>query len=182
MTSSKRRNQYPARERNFEAYRSNLAYDFDVLERQRVQETPQTTPRIRTITRPKVNVRPAERVSKMAVFGFVVAAAMLAMVLVSYAHLIALSDSVVSLQKELAVLERQNVTLTAEYGRTFDLDTVESAAVAAGMSKPGYSQIYYLDMQAPDSAYVYTNKVNTAAQNLFDQAAERVHKFVEYFT
>ena len=62
----------------------------------------------------------------------------------SYVQLTALSDSVVSLQKELTTLQTENVTLTTAYERAFDLETVESAARAAGMSKPSTSQIYYL--------------------------------------
>ncbi len=93
---------------------------------------------------PKVNLRPAEQVSVSAVLGFLVAGAMLVLVLMSYVQLTALSDSVVSLQKELTTLQTENVTLTTAYERAFDLETVESAARAAGMSKPSTSQIYYL--------------------------------------
>ena len=167
--------------RNRQANRSNLAYDYNALERERVYERPQPRPQIRTINRPKVSVRPAERVSVAAVLGFAVAGVMLALVLMSYVRLTALSDSVVSLQKELAALETENVTLTASYERTFDLKTLESAAAAAGMSKPSPGQIYYLDMDVPDSASVYVTGNETVVGKLFSSLGKGLYSVVEYF-
>lgn len=164
-----------------DAYRSNLAYDFNTLERQRVQEAPKSHPRIRTIARPKVHVRPAERVSASAVFGFAVAGVLLALVIGSYVQLTALSDSVVSLKKELAVQQSENVTLMTAYERTFDLNTVESAAKSAGMSKPSHSQIYYIDMGAPDSASVYLTDNASAAQQFLVTIKNSVQAIAEYF-
>ena len=87
-----------AARQGYGADRSNLAYDYNALERRRVQERPTPHPQVRTIRRPKVNLRPAEQVSVSAVLGFLVAGAMLVLVLMSYVQLTALSDSVVSLR------------------------------------------------------------------------------------
>lgn len=167
--------------RTTQANRSNLAYDYNALERERAYERPQPQPQIRTISRPKVSVRPAERVSVSAILGFAAAAVMLSLVLMSYVRLTALSDSVVSLQKELSVLETENVTLTTAYERAFDLDTLESAAAAAGMSKPSPSQVYYLDMAAPDSASVYTVENGNVLDKLFSSMGKGLYSVVEYF-
>ncbi len=178
MASNNRRNTH----RNYghvDAYRSNLAYDFNTLERQR--ETPKARPRIRTIARPKVHVRPAERVSVSAILGFAVAGVMLGLVIGSYVQLTALSDSVVSLKKELSVLQTENVTLMTAYERTFDLNTVENAAKSAGMSKPSHSQIYYIDMGAPDSASVYLTDNASAAQQFLVNIRNCVQAIAEYF-
>lgn len=169
-----------AAQRGYGADRSNLAYDYNALERSRPQERPQPRPQVRTIRRPKVNLRPAEQVSVSAVLGFLVAGAMLVLVLMSYVRLTALSDSVVSLQKELATLQTENVTLTTAYERAFDLETVESAARAAGMSKPSTSQIYYLDSNLPDSASVYTTAASGAGQ-ILSVIGDKLHAVVEYF-
>ena len=119
--------------------------------------------------------------SVSAVLGFLVAGAMLVLVLMSYVQLTALSDSVVSLQKELTTLQTENVTLTTAYERAFDLETVESAARAAGMSKPSTSQIYYLDSNLPDSASVYTTASSGAGQ-ILSIIGDKLHAVVEYFT
>ena len=168
-------------DRTMQANRSNLAYDYRALEREREYERPQRNPQIRTISRPNVAVRPAERVSVSAILGFVAAGAMLALVLVSYAHLTALSDSVVSLQKEISVLETEQVTLTATYERTFDLETLESAAAAAGMSKPGTGQIYYLNSDTPDSASVYESGSESVLDRVFSVLGKGFYSVVEYF-
>lgn len=165
--------------RDYRAYNSNLAYDYNALEREREQRA--RRPQIRTISHTKVSVRPAERVSVFAIAGFVVVAALLVMILLSYAQLTALSASVVSLESELSSLQTENVTLTAAYERTFDLETVESAATAAGMSKPSSSQIYYLDMTAPDSASVYTVQEHHVLENIFSSFGKGFYSVVEYF-
>lgn len=168
---------YRYHEQDYGAYRSNLAYDFDTLER----EAPKKQPQIRTISRPKVHVRPTERVSISAVLGFAVVAALFALVIFSYVRLTALSDSVVALQAELSALQTENVTLTTAYERTFDLETVESAAEAAGMSKPSHSQIYYLNMETADSASVYTTSGTNTVQKLFSAVGKHLKSIAEYF-
>lgn len=167
--------------RNTQANRSNLAYDYNAVERERSFERPQPQPQIRTISRPKVSVRPAERLSVSAVLGFAAAGMLLALVLMSYVRLTALSDSVVSLQKELSALQTEHVTLTAAYERTFDLETLESAAAAAGMSKPSPSQIFYLDMAVPDSASVYTVENGNVLGKIFSSVGKGLYSMVEYF-
>ena len=168
-------------DRNTQANRSNLAYDYNAVERERSFERPQPHPQIRTISRPKVSVRPAERLSVSAVLGFAAAGMLLALVLMSYVRLTALSDSVVSLQKELSALQTEHVTLTAAYERAFDLETLESAAAAAGMSKPSPSQIFYLDMAVPDSASVYTVENENVLGKIFSSVGKGLYSVVEYF-
>lgn len=163
------------------SYRDNLAYDYAALERQRSMERPQRRPQIRTIRRPNVSVRPAERISVMAVLGFLAAGALLGLVLLSYLQLTAISDSVVSLQKDLSTLKTENVTLTTAYERTFDLNTVESTAAAAGMSKPSASQIYYIDMSEPDSVQLYSVQSSNALDRILSALGDRLYSVVEYF-
>ena len=106
---------------------------------------------------------------------------MLVLVLVSYVQLMALSSSVVSLQDQVTTLETENVTLTTAYERAFDLETVESAAAAAGMSKPSSSQVYYLDMTAPDSASVYEPESGNFLDRIVSALGQRLYAVVEYF-
>ena len=168
--------------RGYDAYRSNLAYDYEAMERPLIEEVPRQKPQIRTIRKTSVSVRPAEKLSLFSVLGAAVAAVVLGLVLLSYVQLTALSSSVVSLQEELSVLKTEHVTLTAAYERTFDLSTVESAALAAGMSEPSASQIYYLDTTATDSASVYAVHRESALGSIFAALGEKVHYAVNYFT
>ena len=117
----------------------------------------------------------------MAVLGFLAAGALLGLVLLSYLQLTAISDSVVSLQKDLSTLKTENVTLTTAYERTFDLNTVESTAAAAGMSKPSASQIYYIDMSEPDSVQLYSVQSSNALDRILSALGDRLYSVVEYF-
>ena len=66
--------------------------------------------------------------------GFAALAAMVVVVLMSYAQLTSISADVVSMQKELKTLDAEHVALLTQYERTFDLETVKAAAAAAGIA------------------------------------------------
>lgn len=174
MADTRRRISYDARANN-----SNLAYDYNALERR--QEQVVRRPVIRTISKPKPSLRPAEQVSVLAVLGFAAVAVLLGLVLMSYVQLTQLSSSVVSLEKQLSTLQTEHVQLTTAYERAFDLGTVESAAAAAGMSKPSPSQIYYLDSVSSDSASVYTPESENVMGKIFSSFGQGFYAVVEYF-
>lgn len=138
------------------AYRENLAYDYASPARRH----PQRKPQIRTIKRPKIFLRPAEQVPVATICGFAVAGFLLCLILAGYAQMTVLSDRIVTLQSSLTQLQTENVKLTTEYERTFDLNTVEAAARSAGMSKPGAGQIFYLDSENGDRVSVYSVSSN----------------------
>ena len=177
MTSNNARRN-PAR--SYDANRSSLAYDYAAYEPERQQQEVRN-PQIRTIRRPKVDLRPAEKVSGFALAGFFSVAVLLALVLFSYVQLTALSSSVVALKKEVNTLQTENVALMTSYERAFDLETVEGAALAAGMSKPSPSQIYYLDTNAADRALIYTPQKETALDQIVSSLKQGVYSVVDYF-
>lgn len=119
----------------------------------RERTVPKTETKVRSL--PRVRVRERERVSLLSVAGCFAVAVMAVMVLFSYVQLTALSSDVVDLRSQLSTLESDHVQLTAKYQQMYDLSTVKEVAVQAGMSKPGSSQIYYVDLSDGDSAAVY---------------------------
>ena len=86
--------------------------------------------REKKVVRPRMRER--QRVSGVLVLGFAALAAMVVVVLMSYAQLTSISADVVSMQKELKMLDAEHVALLTQYERTFDLETVKAAAAAAG--------------------------------------------------
>ena len=172
----------------------DLAYDLDLEAREhalrhageaprhQAAEVPQvkTRPRVRSLT--KAEVRQRQKVSVLSVLGVGAAIGLAVLVLMGYIQLTALSAQVVDLQEELAQLETENVSLTAQHEKMFDLATVKEVAEAAGMSKPSSSQIYYLDMTTPDSASVYEPGSGNVLESVFSVLGERVYAVVEYFT
>lgn len=167
----------------------NLAYDLDreLRERQlshagelpRRREEAAPAPQVRTVS--QVRVRERQHISFLAVLGFLAVAGLAAVTLLCYVQLTGLSSDVVSLNKELARLQTENVILTAQYAQMFDLDTVKEAAESAGMAKPGSGQTYYMDLSGGDSAVVYQKKEARLLERLLASLNHGVYAVVEYF-
>lgn len=167
----------------------DLAYDleWELRERQlshagelpRRREEAAAAPKVRSVSQEQV--RPRQRLSVFAVLGFLAAAGLAVLTLLCYVQLTALSSDVVSLNKELDRLQTENVTLTAQYARMFDLDTVKKAAESAGMAKPGSGQVFYLDLSGEDSAVVYQQREQSLLERLMSSLNHGVYAVVEYF-
>ena len=175
------------------AVSGSLAYDLDweLRERElrhageapRKQEAVVEQPQVCTRTRTEAVARTRERqnLSLFAVAGFAAVAALAVLVLMSYIQLTALSAETVALKKQLKTLEAENVTLTAQYERMFDQNAVKEAAQAAGMSKPGSSEVFYIDLSDGDSAVVYQRSEPTVLSRLLTSLNHGVYAVVEYF-
>ena len=132
--------------------------DWEIRERQlrhagelpRQNTVAQPQPKRRTAqkvkTETKVQLRERQEVSYAAIAGFALVLGLAVMVLMSHIQLTSLSNETVKLKNELSQLQTENVSLTTQYERMFDLTTVKAAAEKAGMSKPSNSQICYVDL------------------------------------
>ena len=103
------------------------------------------------------------------------------LVLMSYVQLTMLSAETVKLQGQLEELESENVSLTAQYQRMFDMASVKEAAEAAGMSKPSGTQLGRLDLSAGDSAVAYQQKEPGLFSRILASLHGGVYAVVEYF-
>ena len=167
----------------------SLAYDLDRELRERElrhageaplqREVVVERPKVRSVS--KVQTRERQHLSAFSVVGFTAVAALAVLVLMSYIQLTALSADMVSLKSQLSALETENVTLTAQHERMFDLDTVKAAAEAAGMTKPSASQIYYVDLSGGDSAVVYQQEEPGVLSRLLTSLNHGIYAVVEYF-
>ena len=165
----------------------NLARELDWAVRERELRHAGEAPRhpareqeqVRTV--PRVQVRERQRVPVMAMLGVTAVLGLAVVVLMGYIQLTVLSADTVALKNELSTLQTENLRLTTEYERMFDLATVKEAAEAAGMVKPGSSQICYIDLSEGDSAVVYRQE----DPRLVDQALTAIRQgacaVVEYF-
>ena len=169
----------------------DLAYDLDRELRERelrhAGEAPRTkevavpaaAPKVRSVSR--VQVRERQRVSWVSVAGFAAVVVMAVMVLSCYVQLTRISSQVVSLKKQLDVLEVDNAALTVQYQQMYDLSTVKEVAEAAGMAKPRASQIYYVDLSSGDSAVVYQQSDPGVLSRLLTSLHHGFYAVVEYF-
>ena len=169
----------------------NLAYDFDYEEKrerhterrtehraeEKIAPRRQQEPKVQTTVR----TRPRQRVSHIALVGFAALAAMVLVLLMSYAKLATISSNVVSMKNELTTLQSEHVALLTRYEQTFDLSAIKEAAEATGMAKPSASQIFYVDLSEPDSVVVYQQGDANVLSRVFTSLGHGMCSVVEYF-
>ena len=132
------------------------AYDGSAVRAPGREETLQPQPRVRprererTLTRTRVQVREAGEVSPFAVIGFLAVGVFAALLLWSYAQYVVASDQLVTMRSELSQLQEENVLLSAQYEKVFDMERIQ-AAVGDTMVRPTSGQIVYLDLSEPDN-------------------------------
>ena len=142
---------------------------------------PQPKRQIRRHERARVEVRQAGQVAPFAVIGFLAVAILAALLVTSYAQLTVANDEMVSLRRELSVLKEENVTLTAQYEKIFDLDTIQEA-VGDTMVRPTGEQLVYIDLSAPDAVTVYQGRAGIpGVQGLLDGVKDIFGNVIEYF-
>ena len=173
--------------RAYDPYR-NMSYAYDgsaarVLEQEEVlrpRPQPRVRPRHVQLERPKVEVRPAGKVSLFAVAGFVTVAALAVMILMSTVQLMSVSDEVVSIENQIRELKSEEATLLARYEMAYDLGAIESAVTADGsMSRPQAGQIIYVDLTEPDSVVLYSQ--TEAAEGLWGSITQFWDSLLAYF-
>ena len=164
----------------------DLAYDLDVLVREReleqagIQEERQEY--VRPRKRPQAAVRPRERVALLPVVGVLMLAVMAIGLVMGYVQLSRISASVSEIKSELAQLDVEHVSLLTQYEQTYDLATVKERAEKAGMSKPSITQIEYIDLGASDAATVYRAENDGVVGNVMKSVKQGWQTLVEYFT
>lgn len=117
----------------------------------------------------------------LAVLGAAAAAVLAVLLLLSYIRLTVLSAETVELRDELKTLEKENVVLTTQYEQIYDLASVKAAAESAGMTKPGASQVYYVDGSGGDAAVVYRQEEAGFLDKVRSSLHHGIYAVVEYF-
>lgn len=170
---------------SFDPYR-NLNYDYDgsavriAQEEEVLRPRPQVRPRNQELSRPKVAVRPAGRVSLFAVAGFGAVAVMAVLILMSYIQLSSISNEVVSLNSEMTRLQSEEATLRARYELAYDLGAIEKAVTSDGsMGRPQAGQMVYVDLTEPDSVVLYHQ--DETSGGFLESLEEIVGSILAYF-
>ncbi len=153
--------------------------DFDQQYRKRKETQAELIARQRA--RAKAAVRPAQKVSPLAVLGFAGVAALLVCLLLCYVQINAISSSIVEMKQQISALEVEQVSLLTRYEQAFDLATVKEAAQAAGMSQPSDSQIYYIDLPGEDQAVSYEEQTESPLRGVLAFFDQKICAIGEYF-
>jgi len=170
---------------SYDPYR-NISYAYDgsaarVLEPgEGVRPQPHVRPRRQELTRPKVQVRQAGKVSLFAVTGFAAVAVLAVLILMSFVQLSGISSEVVALNEEMTQLRSEEATLRARYEMAYDLSAIETAVTSDGsMSRPQTGQMVYVDLTEPDSVVRYSRE--EPQRGFLDGAREIVNNILAYF-
>lgn len=124
--------------------------DFDELYEPRRESAIERNARRRAQAR--ASVRVVQRPSNATIAGFISVALLLVALLFCHVRMNTISRSIVSMKAEIKQLEVEQVSLLTQYEQTFDLSVVKDAALAAGMSQPSESQVYYIILPGEDYA------------------------------
>ena len=129
----------------------------------------------------KAAVRPAQKVSPLAVLGFCGVAVMMVALLLCYIRINAISGSIVDMKAQISALEVEQVSLLTRYEQAFDLATVKEAAQEGGMHQADDSEIYYIDLPGQDQAVSYAGESSSVLSRFFAAIGRNIYAAVEYF-
>ena len=116
-----------------------------------------------------------------AVVGFLAVAVFAALLLMSYVQYTQLSDEMVSLRSQMDTLQSENATLSAQYEKVFDMETIQEA-VGDTMVRPDQDQVVYIDLSEPDTVTVYeSGTAGSALESVLSELFQAVSGVIEYF-
>ena len=126
--------------------------------------------RRRELTRTQVQVRQAGQVAPFA-----------ALLLFSHVQYTVLNGEVASLRSQMTKLQSDNATLSAQYEKVFDLDTIQDT-VGDAMVRPTGDQVVYIDLSEPDSVVLYGQEEGQGGLSGAIQSVKTiVGDMIEYF-
>lgn len=107
-------------------------------------------------------------------------AAVVVLILVSYAQLVMVNDELVELRSELSTLESEETKLMSQYELAYDLQEIETQMLSSGkMNKVKSWQTYTLELSEPDSVEYYN--ASDRAERLAAFVGELANGVKEYF-
>ena len=149
-------------------------------ELQRPQPKQRERVRRHALTRTQVQVREAGQVAPFAVVGFLAVAVFAALLLLSYVQYTVLSGEMVSLRSEMSNLEKESATLSAQYEKVCDMQSIEEA-VGDTMTRPTSDQVVYIDLSEPDTVVVYGDQGGDGLLGALKDVGTILGGIIEYF-
>lgn len=141
----------------------NVAYDLSRFDRRRVvrEAVEQERLEAQEMRKPVHAPMPKAKISYMTILSYIAAAAMAAVMLMSFVNLLELTDMTATKKKELEVLQNENIRLNAEMEKRYSLGDIESYATnTLGMVKADRSQVEYIELDSPDTIRMMTPEDN----------------------
>jgi cell division protein FtsL len=144
-------------------YDGNAVRQMGVPQRLPEEENLHRAPRVpqedlergRESTGQKIALREQQKVSLLAIAGFVMVAMLAVAVLTSHVQLNNIYARTVAAQSTLTQLESDYAKLETQDQEIFDNARLNKVAAEAGLVKPGMNQQVYVELSDPDNAVVY---------------------------
>lgn len=129
----------------------------------------------------RMTVRKAQPIPIASVMGGAAIAVLAVLVISCQVKINAISDSIVTMKKEISELEIAQIALQTQYEQAFDLATVKESAEAMGMQQPVEGQIIYIDLPGEDQAIVCREENASIFSRMAAALKEQMCALVEYF-
>ncbi len=180
--ASRRRSSKPTSYRTYGNVAYAPAYEGSTAPRRNQQTVhpPRPKQRPRALTRTQVQVREAGQVSLFAVMGFLAVGVLAALLMFSFSQQTVLNRELSNLRRDLAALESDHATLSAQYEKVFDLERIQQA-VGDQMVRPTTDQIVYLDLSEPDNVILYGEERTGGAAGALQGFRDVLSSIAAYF-
>jgi hypothetical protein len=180
--ASRRRSSKPTSYRTYGNVAYAPAYEGSTAPRRNQQTVrpPRPKQRPRALTRTQVQVREAGQVSLFAVMGFLAVGVLAALLMFSFSQQTVLNRELSNLRRDLAALESDHATLSAQYEKVFDLELIQQA-VGDQMVRPTTDQIVYLDLSEPDNVILYGEERTGGAAGALQGFRDVLSSIAAYF-
>lgn len=157
---------YPEYEQQYEPDYETEREAFDAAQEQE-QTAAETAP------------RHTQAIAPVSILGFACAAVLMVFMLISYIHLIEVSEASVALESQLSELELERTRLLIDYESAFNLTSIEEYATGVlGMQKPRSDQVFYIDGSSPDKAEIISSgEKKNSILAVFDELLTSVKEY-----
>ena len=124
---------------------------------------------------------PKQSVAPGAIFGALVAAAMVVLLMMAQVRMSIANKDVLALENQVKALQAEQADLEISYETAFNLTELEDYAVnELGMQKPRSDQIYYVNGAAEDRTVILD--ANARQSSWADRVGDFLCRIAEYFT
>ena len=103
-----------------------------------------------------------------------------ALLMFSFSQQTVLNREFSNLRRDLAALESDHATLSAQYEKVFDLERIQQA-VGDQMVRPTTDQIVYLDLSEPDNVILYGEERTGGAAGALQGFRDVLSSIAAYF-
>lgn len=136
----------------------------------------------RAVPKRQKRVKAKAAVAPLAVFGILMVACMLVLVVFGYVQLYEATDRVSKLESSYSSLMKEQAVLESLYEGSIDLEYMKTKATELGFAAPREEQTVYLNLTGTDSAEIYQVEKTNFLQRVLQAVKNSAAGLVEYLS